>query len=1089
MFRAAFEHWFVRPVRRWRGPAFVLSALFFGCVNPLAVSAAPPTPGTPAPPASSASAADKLQKVEAATPGVVTVSRHPATGAIHFIQVSDPGDLFPTVTYDGQQPSTGQLAAKSELFFAAYGAIFGLSDSAGQLRFVAAQEDAYANFHLTYQQYGGAVPVFGGILRTHFDARGKLTAVNGVAVPIDQFNTTPSLPAGEAEITAIAAVRAATASPGAALQAAATDLYIFQPALLKSAAGPVFLAYRVEVVNGDYSVRRFVFVDAHTGKVLLILNGIHELEREVSEGALGNKVWDESSGDPEPIPSGWAGGDAAQVSAWNDVIAGAKETYNLFGSLTNGTWLSYDGQNATMRTVNNDPGIQCPNANWNSISTNYCSGTTGDDTVAHEWAHAYTEYTSDLIYGWQAGALNESYSDIWGEVVDLLNGRGLDSPNALRTAGSCSTLGTGLPSVDNSYRWLAGEDDPAFGGAIRDMWNPGCYGDPGKVTDSGYTCDLAGIDGGGVHTNSGVPNHLFALLVDGGAYNNVTVGAIGLVRAAHIHWRAQSAYLTLISDFFDNADALLVACNDLVGQPLYALSSAGPQSWGSIAPETITAQHCAEVEKAITAVELRTPPSKCDLTPILDPAAPALCTSPNVQTDLYQQGWESGLAGWTAGRRALAQPAQFTIPNGSLASGLPGGRAGQAMFGADPISNGDNCSALDQSGVNYLQSPPIVIPTYAPAPRLAFDHWVAIEPGWDGGNLKIRVNNGSWTPVAASAILFNSYNATLRLPVDGNTNPLAGEPAYSGSNNGSVGGSWGQTQVNLAGYAKPGDKVELRFELGYDGCNGLYGWYIDDVRIYTCSATPDIGLAQQALPTTALPGQAVTYQLTLSNPDPVPASSVVLVDVLPTGLAVNSFSAGGSLFAGPSPAVSWSLASLAGSTQRVFTVTATVSPTISSPAVMDSLTLTATATVTASADATASNNTASSILAVTFPAIGVLTDTMRVAENAGQIPLTLTLNAPNPHAPVQVTYVTIDGSATAGNDYPPQSGTVTIPAGATAAIISLLLLNDELPEQEELFQLRLSAAVGAKIVQDTTTIRIADDDGLARRLFLPLLAP
>ena len=69
---------------------------------------------------------------------------------------------------------------------------------------------------------------------------------------------------------------------------------------------------------------------------------------------------------------------------------------------------SYDGAGATMKTVNNDPRINCPNANWNGVTTNYCDGVTSDDVVAHEWGHAYTEYTHGLIYQWQSGALNEA---------------------------------------------------------------------------------------------------------------------------------------------------------------------------------------------------------------------------------------------------------------------------------------------------------------------------------------------------------------------------------------------------------------------------------------------------------------------------------------------------------------------------------------------------------------------------------------------------------------------------------------------------------------------------------------------------------
>ena len=122
--------------------------------------------------------------------------------------------------------------------------------------------------------------------------------------------------------------------------------------------------------------------------------------------------------------------------------------------------------------------------------------------------------------------------------------------------------GGGSPPED-SYRWLSGEDDPAFGGAIRDMWNPQCFGDPGKVTDAEYHCDTS--DRGGVHSNSGVPNHGFALLVDGGTYNGQTINAIGLTKASHLYWRAQSVYQTRTSDFDDHADALEASCTDLIG--------------------------------------------------------------------------------------------------------------------------------------------------------------------------------------------------------------------------------------------------------------------------------------------------------------------------------------------------------------------------------------------------------------------------------------------------------------------------------------------------------------------------------------------
>ena len=68
---------------------------------------------------------------------------------------------------------------------------------------------------------------------------------------------------------------------------------------------------------------------------------------------------------------------AEETMKRQDEIDGSRESYNFFASMTNGAYLSYDGASAQMRTVNNDPGISCPNANWNGISTNYCNGGTG----------------------------------------------------------------------------------------------------------------------------------------------------------------------------------------------------------------------------------------------------------------------------------------------------------------------------------------------------------------------------------------------------------------------------------------------------------------------------------------------------------------------------------------------------------------------------------------------------------------------------------------------------------------------------------------------------------------------------------------
>jgi hypothetical protein len=117
---------------------------------------------------------------------------------------------------------------------------------------------------------------------------------------------------------------------------------------------------------------------------------------------------------------------------------------------------------------------------------------------------------------------------------------------------------------------------------------------------------------------------------------------------------------------------------------------------------------------------------------------------------------------------------------------------------------------------------------------MAFEHWVATEPGWDGGNVKFSVGGAPWALIETDRYFNNPYNTTLFSAEQGNTNPIAGEPAFSGTDGGQVDGSWGRSIVDLDPYLDAGDEVQFRFDLGSDGCTGAFGWYIDRVVIYQC---------------------------------------------------------------------------------------------------------------------------------------------------------------------------------------------------------------------------------------------------------------
>ncbi|MFQ5591827.1 MAG: M4 family metallopeptidase [Phycisphaerae bacterium] len=880
--------------------------------------------------------------------------------ALH-LRVSRATGVASFVTAGGGEPITAdaqpwQRQADPLDFIREYGQLFGVADPERELVVTGTRRDGIGHTRVTYRQVHQGVEVFAGMLHVHFNADGRPIAANGTFVPGISVDTTPRVNTDAATDIALAAVRRRI-EPDAAVRVLQSKLYVFRANLARGRPGRNHLVYEVEVGNGR-DVREFLYVDAHKGYVVDRISGMRDaIDRRVYNGGYGSGflVW--SEGDHFPI------GDVDI----DNLIEYSADTYNLVASATQGAFLSWDGSDGIMHSVNDDPTINCPNANWNGVSTNYCIGITADDTVAHEWGHAYTDSTHNLIYQYQPGALNESYSDIFGEVVDYLNGSGTDTPDAPRGDDQCSTLGGSppplcdvhspsniagvyaaagaafnppapltvtadvqlaydgddeeatasmtdacqpligfspgrialadrgtcafttkvnnaaaagavgvivvntrgnrvfrmsgwdpaitIPSVligrddgnsirgelpnvvvtialeeamDASVRWLAGEDDVAFGGAIRDMWNPNCFSHPGKVSDVGYyACGVS--DNGGVHVNSGVPNHAFALLVDGGVYNGIAVRGIGLTKAFHIYWRAETTYQVPATHFPEHADALEQSCMDLLGVDLPTLDTEVPARASS--GEIISAADCAQLAGAIDAVELRAEPVQCEFAPMLKPGAPPLCGTPGTLRRFYVEDWESGLGEWAAGTRDLADAATFDTPDWAVVDPLPDGHPGRAAFVAD-LTIGD-CGADTEAGVLWLESPPITIPPAGDVTRIAFDHRVATEALWDGGNLKVSVNGGPWTVIGSAQFDFNAYPGRLNGPSN-NDNPLAGEEAFTGTDGGDVDGSWGQSQLNLSGIAAAGNDVRLRFEMGLDGCNGIHGWYVDTVQVYYC---------------------------------------------------------------------------------------------------------------------------------------------------------------------------------------------------------------------------------------------------------------
>ncbi|MDC8000036.1 M4 family metallopeptidase [Aequorivita todarodis] len=665
------------------------------------------------------------------------------------------------------------------------------------------ETDQYGLKRVVLTQVYHGVPIFDGKLYFHFNTEEKLTAINGNYMANIKVNPVPSIPQSRASSIALETIHNQNINfSGAPMQVLEKTLYIFQKGMTQGYRGAQHLVYKIEVSN-QVDVREFLFIDAHTGIVIEQYTGIaHAIHRTIYEVNTSNIVWEE--GDPFP----------GTLDQWqqNEVVV-SEHTYNFFKNAFG--HVSYNGADIQMKVINNDPNIVCPNATWNGITASFCDNVASDDVIGHEWGHAYMEYTGGLIYSWQSGALDESYADIWGETIDLLNGYEDD--------GEDLSLRTGCGSSD---RWMQGEDASGFGGAIRDMWNPNCKGDPGKVSDPQFWC--SGADWGGVHTNSGISNHLYALLVDGGTYNGQTITGIGFTKAAHIFWRAQSQYLTQTSGFITFADALEAATSDLMGINLEGLSTASPAGPSG---EIITANDLTQVTNTILAVELRNdPPAACFVT-ILQPLTDELCEAA-ISNPIFFEDWEGGFGDWTH-EELPVHPALWVPRDWMIYTGPLDNRDGLIAYG--PADYYANCTTNGQEGIIRLTSPIITMPNDPnPTFEMAFNHTISLETGYDGANIKYSLDGGNWNLVEASSFTENTYNYSV-LP--NSDNPLSGEPAFTGLDGAGAYLTWGTSVINLSTLGVTANStVQFRFEVGTDKCGGVLGWALDEIMIYNCES-------------------------------------------------------------------------------------------------------------------------------------------------------------------------------------------------------------------------------------------------------------
>lgn len=518
----------------------------------------------------------------------------------------------------------------------------------------------------------------------------------------------------------------------------------------------------------------------------------------------------------------WAEGDVFPGSINEDgqeVIRATGEIYNLFNRTFGRR--GYDGNDGPMLNIINANLFNCPNAFARGNTINLCNGVVGDDVVGHEWTHNYLTSLNGLLFSYESGSIQEAYADIFGEVVDLLNSRGLDNSDGI-PRDSCN---------DNNLRWRIAEDATAFAPNLRDLWNPGCK-DQADARDSEHYFCQPETERDGIHINSGVISRAFSLLTDGGILNGDTVHPIGMTKALHLFYHAADKYMSPVTDFPALAQFLRLSAQDLRGINLPVLTLEDLPAMAS--GEMMDAFDSLQIERAISATRMADS-TLCELTPTLAQDPPSLCTSSQMPTvnRLLFQDWETGLGDWMLSE-TIFQPQTWQAKPWQVTSLLPDGRAGQAIFA--PNTNEGDCRLLFGIGTTTLTSPTITLTGNAEAFTLSFQHYYSLQENMDGGVVELSINGEGFSPIPANSFLYNGYDGELRR-IGLNDNPLAGQEAFHGADAHSSTGSWGESQIDLlAAGAKAGDDIQLRWVLGQDGCEGWLGWYLDDISISFCSA-------------------------------------------------------------------------------------------------------------------------------------------------------------------------------------------------------------------------------------------------------------
>ncbi|PCH91725.1 MAG: hypothetical protein COB85_08805 [Bacteroidetes bacterium] len=458
-------------------------------------------------------------------------------------------------------------------------------DKRSTFKLISTAPDQLGFVHYKYQQQYDNKPVEYSCYILHTKA-GKIVSMNGLIFNELSLSTVAAISEPEALAFALASVNASiykwqipVEEEFIKLESGDSNATFFPIAELvyigENPNAKLRLAYKFDIYAHQPVSRAYIYVDALNGNILIKNQRIHIADavgtavtaysgnrtmtadytgstyrlRETGRGN-GIRTYDMNEGtnygnavDFTDADNFWNNVNGNLDEYATDAHWGAEMTYDYLLSEHNRN--SIDGNGiALLSYVHYGSGYN--NAFWDGQRMTYGDGSgsynpfTALDIAGHEIGHGLMNYTAGLVYSYESGALNESFSDIWGTSVEFY----------------------GKPGTAN---WLVGED---IGVTLRSMSNPNAYGDPDTYLGTNWYSGTG--DNGGVHTNSGVQNFWYYLLTNGGSGTNdngdaYSINGIGMSDAGAVAFRNLTVYLSSNSQYADARFYAIQSAIDLFG--------------------------------------------------------------------------------------------------------------------------------------------------------------------------------------------------------------------------------------------------------------------------------------------------------------------------------------------------------------------------------------------------------------------------------------------------------------------------------------------------------------------------------------------